>query len=60
MDLQEVGLMVKNLESIDSTECWFEDGMMVIVINFADGGYCEHTVDWDTIENHWSYIEAGA
>lgn len=50
---------MKSLESIDSTECWFEDDMMVIVINFADGGYCEHLVDWDTIKKHWAHVEAG-
>tara|TARA_R110001632_G_scaffold40180_1_gene100489 strand:- start:885 stop:1037 length:153 start_codon:yes stop_codon:yes gene_type:complete len=45
-------------EDADTTECWFEDDMLVLVINWQDGGYSEITFDFSTITG-WSYTEAG-
>ena len=28
-------------EDADTTECWFEDDMLVLVINWQDGGYSD-------------------
>tara|TARA_R100001163_G_scaffold56556_1_gene44289 strand:- start:1239 stop:1397 length:159 start_codon:yes stop_codon:yes gene_type:complete len=51
--------MSVDLNSIESTECWFEDDMLIVVINFEDGGYYEQTFEWHSIDNYWSYVGAG-
>lgn len=44
---------------ITNVESWIEDGDLIIVINYEDGGYDEKRIYGEEFDNEFDYVAEG-